>query len=83
MLGVTIPDATLADFQAAGAQRVSIGGALTYAAAQPIIEFGTLMLDQGSFAWTSAGHGIEARPGATRKTRRGQRPLACAQVPGS
>ncbi len=53
MLGVTIPDATLADFQAAGAQRVSIGGALTYAAAQPIIEFGTLMLDQGSFAWTA------------------------------
>ena len=53
MLGVTIPTATLTDFQAAGAQRVSIGGALTYAAAKPIIDFGEAMLNEGSFAWTA------------------------------
>ncbi|MEM9622552.1 MAG: isocitrate lyase/phosphoenolpyruvate mutase family protein [Pseudomonadota bacterium] len=53
MLGVTIPNATLQQFQEAGAQRVSIGGALTYAAAKPIIEFGESMLNEGSFAWTS------------------------------
>ncbi len=53
MLGVRIPDATLADFQEAGAQRVSIGGALTYAAAKPIIDFGEAMLNEGSFTWTA------------------------------
>ena len=53
MLGVTLPSATLADFQAAGAQRVSIGGALTYAAAKPIIEFGEAMVKDGTFAWTA------------------------------
>jgi 2-methylisocitrate lyase-like PEP mutase family enzyme len=53
VLGVLIPGATLADFQAAGAKRVSIGGALTWAAAKPIIEFGEQMLNDGSFAWTA------------------------------
>ncbi len=53
MLGVMVPDATLADFQEAGAQRVSIGGALTYAAAKPIIDFGEAMMNEGSFAWTA------------------------------
>ena len=53
MLGVTIPGATLAEFQAAGAQRVSIGGALTYAAARPVIEFGEAMINEGSFDWTA------------------------------
>ncbi len=52
MLGVTIPDATLADFHAAGAQRVSIGGALTYASVKPIIEFGQAMINKGTFNWT-------------------------------
>ncbi len=53
MLGVTVPGATLADFEQAGAQRVSIGGALTYVAAKPIIDFGEAMLNEGSFAWVS------------------------------
>ncbi len=53
VLGAAMPNATLKEFQAAGAQRVSIGGALTYAAAKPIIEFGEMMLNEGSFAWSA------------------------------
>jgi len=53
VLAVSMADATLADFQAAGARRVSIGGALTYVAARPIIESCEAMLNAGSFAWVS------------------------------
>ncbi len=53
MLGVMIPGATVSDFQAAGAKRISIGGAMTFAAAKPIIEFGEQMLEEGTFSWTS------------------------------
>ena len=53
VLGVYMPEATLSDFAAAGAQRVSIGGALTYASVKPIIEFSEQMLEEGTFNWTA------------------------------
>lgn len=53
VLGVRIPGATLADFQEAGAKRVSIGGALTYAAMKPVLEAGKAMLEHGDFGWVS------------------------------
>lgn len=53
MLGVTIPGATLADFAAAGAQRVSIGGSLPFVGAKPIIESCEAMLSEGRFDWVA------------------------------
>ena len=53
VLGVLIPGASLADFQDAGAQRVSIGGALTYVAMNPVIACSRAMLDDGDFSWVS------------------------------
>ena len=53
VLGVMIPGATLADLERAGAKRVSIGGALTFAAAKPTLEFGEAMLKDGSFSWVA------------------------------
>ena len=51
LLGGVIPGATLADCQAAGAQRISIGGSLPYVAAKPIIAACETLLDNGSFDW--------------------------------
>ena len=51
VLGVLIPGATLAELQDAGAQRVSIGGALTYAAMKPVLDFGQAMAERGDFSW--------------------------------
>jgi len=51
VLGVMMPSATLADFQAAGAQRVSIGGSLPFVGAKPIIESCEAMLKDGTFDW--------------------------------
>jgi 2-methylisocitrate lyase-like PEP mutase family enzyme len=53
VLGVMVPGASLADLEAAGAQRVSIGGALAFAAAKPIIDFGEAMANDGAFTWTA------------------------------
>ncbi len=53
VLGVFMPGATLDEFAAAGAKRVSIGGALTYASVKPIIEFSEQMLKDGTFNWTA------------------------------
>jgi len=50
VLGV-IDGATLADYQKAGARRVSIGGKLAFAAAKPAIELGQAMQRDGSFDW--------------------------------
>ncbi|MEZ5552949.1 MAG: isocitrate lyase/phosphoenolpyruvate mutase family protein [Pseudomonadales bacterium] len=51
VLGVFMPDASLQDFSAAGAKRVSVGGALTWAAVKPLLDAGREMLDQGTFGW--------------------------------
>lgn len=51
VLAPFIPDATVADFAAAGARRVSIGGALALASLAPVLEAGREMREQGSFTW--------------------------------
>ncbi len=51
VLAGTIQGATVKDFEAAGARRISIGGLLTFVAAKPIIDFGEVMLKDGSFDW--------------------------------
>ncbi len=51
MLGVTIPGASLADFQAAGAQRISIGGSLPFVGAAPILASCEEMMTEGTFTW--------------------------------
>ncbi len=60
VLGVMVAGAKLADLQAAGAQRVSIGGSLPFVGAKPIIESCEAMLSDGSFDWVanmaSPGH---------------------------
>ena len=51
VLGVMVPGARLADFQAAGASRVSIGGSLPYVGLKPIIESCEGMINDGTFDW--------------------------------
>jgi len=51
VLGVFIADASLGDFAAAGARRVSLGGALTWAAVKPLLDASREMLDEGTFNW--------------------------------
>lgn len=51
VLGVFIPKASLQDFAAAGAKRVSLGGALTWAAVKPLLDASREMLEQGTFDW--------------------------------
>lgn len=51
VLGVFMPDASVQDFAAAGAKRISVGGALTWAAVKPLLDAGREMLDQGTFGW--------------------------------
>lgn len=46
-----IKDASVEQLAAAGANRISVGGALTYAAIAPLLEAGTEMLEQGTFGW--------------------------------
>ena len=53
VLGVGIPGATLASLQAAGAQRVSIGGTLPFVGAKPILESCEAMLTEGTFDWVA------------------------------
>ncbi len=53
VLGVMMPTATLADFQAAGAQRVSIGGSLPFVGIKPIIASCEAMLGAGTFDWVA------------------------------
>ncbi|MDD9946735.1 MAG: isocitrate lyase/phosphoenolpyruvate mutase family protein [Myxococcales bacterium] len=43
--------ATVAELADAGARRISIGGALCYAAMSPILKAGKEMLNDGSFSW--------------------------------
>ena len=52
-LGVMIPGATLADLQAAGAQRVSIGGSLPFVGMKPILESCEAMINEGTFSWAA------------------------------
>lgn len=53
VLGVMLAGATLQDMQAAGAQRVSIGGSLPFVGAKPILESCASMLEEGRFDWVA------------------------------
>lgn len=53
VLGVMVAGATLADLQAAGAQRVSIGGSLPFVGAKPILEACEAMMQEGRFDWVA------------------------------
>lgn len=52
-LAVFFRGATVADLAAAGARRISVGSALTWAALAPVIQAGKDMLERGSFDWTA------------------------------
>jgi 2-methylisocitrate lyase-like PEP mutase family enzyme len=51
VLAPFIPGASVDDFAEAGAKRISTGGALTWAAVNPILKAGKEMLEQGTFGW--------------------------------
>lgn len=62
VLASFIPTASVAEFSAAGANRISVGGSLNYAAINPVIVAGKEMLGQGSFHWLdSAVKGAELK----------------------
>lgn len=52
VLSVFFTGVTVAEFAEAGAKRISLGGALNWAAINPLISAGKEMLEQGSFDWT-------------------------------
>lgn len=52
VLAPPIKGASVMDLQAAGARRISIGGALTWACVKPLLDAGREMLTQGTFTWT-------------------------------
>lgn len=52
VLAVFFRDTTVEDFAAAGAKRISIGGALAWASVKPLLDAGKEMLEKGSFDWT-------------------------------
>lgn len=54
VLAPFIADASVTDFAAAGAKRISVGGALNWAAVAPLLQAGQEMLKQGTFSWTAA-----------------------------
>lgn len=51
VLAAGIPGASVAEFAAAGAKRISIGGALNWLAVDPVIKAGKEMLQDGTFNW--------------------------------
>lgn len=51
VLAPPIKGASVADFFQAGAQRISVGGALNWAAVNPLVLAAQEMLDQGTFEW--------------------------------
>lgn len=62
VLAPFLRECTLEQMSAAGATRVSVGGALSSAALNPLLTAGKEMLNQGSFAWTnSMANGKEVR----------------------
>lgn len=52
VLSVFFQGVSVDDFAASGAKRISVGGALHWAALGPILSAGREMLDSGTFAWT-------------------------------
>ncbi len=54
VLASFIPQAKVADFNESGANRISLGGSLNFAAIDPVIKAGNEILKQGSFDWLGA-----------------------------
>lgn len=53
VLAPFIKGASLAEFEESGAKRVSLGGALNWAAVNPVLTASEEMLSKGTFNWTS------------------------------
>lgn len=53
VLATMIPGVTVSELAAAGAKRLSIGGALAAASLAPLLRGAREMLERGSFGWTS------------------------------
>lgn len=51
VLASTLPGASVEQFAQAGAKRISVGGALNYAAINPLLTAGKEMLEAGTFDW--------------------------------
>lgn len=54
VLAPFIRGASVRELAAAGGSRISVGGALTYAAVAPLLHAGKEMLEQGTFNWVSS-----------------------------
>jgi len=52
-LATSFRDVSVNELAEAGAKRVSIGGALNWAAVNPILKAGKEMLEKGTFNWTA------------------------------
>jgi 2-methylisocitrate lyase-like PEP mutase family enzyme len=55
---LAVPELTFAEIAGAGAQRVSVGGALTWVAAQALVEAATAIRDRGDFSTLTASSPI-------------------------
>ena len=53
VLNVFFRNVSVDEFAAAGAKRISVGGALNWIAVSPLLKAGKEMLEQGTFNWTS------------------------------
>ena len=53
VLSVFFPGVSLQEFGEAGAQRISVGGGLNYAAINPVLLAAREMLEQGTFNWSA------------------------------
>ena len=51
VLASFMPEATVSEFGASGATRVSLGGALNFAAINPVLTASAEMLEKGTFNW--------------------------------
>lgn len=62
VLASFLKDASVKELAEAGAKRISVGGALTYASMHPIMAASREMLERGTFNWLStAASGVEVR----------------------
>ena len=51
VLASFMPEASVSEFSASGATRVSLGGALNFAAINPVLAASAEMLEEGTFNW--------------------------------
>lgn len=63
VLASMMPETTVSAFCASGATRISLGGALSFAAINPVLTAGIEMLEKGTFSWL----GERADAAAVRK----------------